>query len=374
MALCSYAAHCSGCSYWGIPQDTQIRRKMDVLRVEWETVGLGSLPEMESLSLRPSGLRDRLDFRYEGGAFGLFDRNRKEILDLNECLQLSQPLHDWHQDFRGLLKKLPRHIYKASIRLRVAPSGQRGTWLDLSNEDVRDLFIERDFLTELLKHAMVEIGQRRKQLQLKEDGSLSLAKEPRFYPWGRTWQNETPVPLYSRIADFSQPGDAINKVLVQNVVRHINNEENVVDWGTGSGNFCIAAAGKAKHVLALDVDKSALLGLQETIRYGGFQGADRIEARDVDFHRVGVAQSLEKELMRGEEMTWIADPPRSGAGPLFFEVPETVTKIISVSCFMESFIQDSFELSKQGFKADYLALVEQFPQTHHAEWISVWRR
>lgn len=368
--ICRYASTCSGCSYWGIPYATQLNRKVSALKQDWDAVGLGRCPDIEALSLADRGLRDRLDFRWQGGQMGLFDRNRQDVVDLPDCLQLSDALAEWLTEFR----KFRWPFARASIRLRVSPTGVRGVWFDLANIDVQSLFAEEKLLRELLDIAVVEVGQRRKRLVYDEAAQkLKLLKEPDFGTWNRTWMGDTPVSLYSRIADFSQPGDRINQLLVNAVARHLDHEDIVMDWGAGAGNLSLPAAAKARQVWALDQDESALNGLKKTLQVG-FQHSEKIQVQRVDFHRVGLFEEISRQQELGDQLTWIVDPPRSGAGALFFDIPKTVNKIVSVSCFDESFLQDSFELKNQGFQCESLALVDQFPQTPHGEWVSLWKR
>lgn len=375
--ICHYQSRCSGCSYWGIPLATQINHKTDGLRQEWESIGLGPCPEIEVLGLSDRGLRDRLDFRQESANFGLLDRNRQAVVDLDKCLQLSAPLADCLKDYRAL----NLDFRKATVRLRVAPDGRRGVWLDLPNEDVKDLMTEGTRLRRLMEFATVEIGQRRKHLyEDSQEGRLRLSKEPHFETWTRTWIDDAagakPAPLWSRIADFSQPGDAINRVLVEAVAQHFQGENVVMDWGAGSGNLSLPALPHAREVWALDHDEFALMGLRRTLAQTP-EWAERLHVERMDFHKVGVFEELSRRAQARfteERQTWIVDPPRSGAGALFFEIPEAVTKIVSVSCFKDSFLQDSFELVRQGFRCESLALVDQFPQTHHGEWVSKWVR
>ncbi|MBX3019404.1 MAG: hypothetical protein KF767_16070 [Bdellovibrionaceae bacterium] len=370
-SICDYQSRCSGCSYWGIPLSAQINHKTDGLRQEWDSIGLGLCPEIEVFSLADRGLRDRLDFRWQDGRFGLFDRNRDEVVDLESCLQLSPRLASWLTDFRAR----EFAFKKATIRLRVSPEGRRGVWLDLPNEDVKELIEDGVLLRQLLEMAVVEIGQRRKHLYVDEtDGRLRLAKDPHFETWTRTWSDGRPLQLWSRIADFSQAGDAINQMLVGAVARHFANENVVLDWGAGSGNLSLPALPHAREVWALDHDEFALMGLRRTQEAAGLT---QLRIERMDFHKVGVFEELTRKASQRfeqESQTWIVDPPRSGAGALFFEVPDAVTKIVSVSCFQQSFLQDSFELTRQGFRCESLALVDQFPQTHHGEWVSKWTR
>lgn len=363
---CRYAGPCSGCSYWGIPWETQLRRKIDFFKGLWEEGNLGPLPSIEVVAPADRGLRDRLDFQWREGNFGLFDRTRSKVLDLEECLQLTPALSAWLQDFR----KITWPVKKASFRLRVAFTGERGVWLDLSHHDVQELFAEQNLLKDLLSVATVEVGQRRKHL-IFDGERLRLKKEPHFLPWTRTWTEEKAVPLYSRIADFSQPGDLANQMLVREVLKLLEPCEAAVDWGCGSGNFTFPLASKTKKVFAFDQDAMSLMGLEKSLEESGWK--ERVSFASVRFEDpAGNSKIL--RTAREAAGTWVVDPPRPGVGRLFDELPEVLNRVIVVSCFAESFVQDADRLKRAGFACEYLAMVDQFPQTPHAEWISLWLR
>lgn len=411
---CSFSGRCSGCSYWGIAHSTQLRRKADYFRQAWDELDLGSLPPINMIAPADRGLRDRLDFQWRDGNFGLMDRNRVEIVDLSECLQLSPSLHAWLEDFRRV--KWP--VKGASFRLRVSPSGDRGVWLDMSHVDVKNLFDEEKILRELLEMATVEVGQRRKRLVVDDGGRLRLLKEPQFAQWTRTWQGQTAVPLMSRIADFSQPGDLINQILVGEVIRDAEPCRVAIDWGCGGGNFTFPLTVLADQVFAFDSDAMTLLGLQKSVEMAGLSAASevagvgsatpqiivaRVDFNDLDewgpaastavsdggpqsgacsdLHgvrapaksKVPTSQPILREAFE-TATTWLVDPPRSGAGSLFAHVPSQLDQVISVSCFAESFMQDASQLQLHGFKCVSLTMLDQFPQTPHAEWISRWLR
>lgn len=369
---CPYSGPCSGCSYWGIPFDAQLRRKADFFRQIWDHHDLGSLPEIQMIAPADRGLRDRLDFQWHSAkdqtSFGIYERSRKTVLDLKECYQLSPALHDWLVDFRRL--RWP--VGRASFRLRVAPDGKRGAWMDLSNLDAKALLEDQSVLEELLDLATVEMGQRRKRLYKDEKGKLRLLKDPQFYPWTRTWMGGTSVALMSRIADFSQPGDLINQILVSQVAAHLQNCEAAIDWGCGSGNFSFPLLEKANHVYAFDSDAMSLLGLKSSI--AGSNAGDRITAAQVNFYDRDLEKGSLASRALNSATAWIVDPPRSGVGSLFETIPRNVNQIISVSCFAESFMVDAAKLFEHGFHCDSLTMVDQFPQTPHAEWVSNWTR
>lgn len=355
---CSYASVCAGCDWLLKPHDSQTAAKVASLREVWKA---GALPEIEFRSAGPGGTRDRVDLMYDRGSLGLFNQFRTGLVDLQGCPQMSPALETWFQEFRAI--KWP--IARGSIRLRVSPAGARGVWLDFANVDVKTLLDERKTLDRLLAMgAVVEIGQRRKRL-VDRDGRLRL-DDPVLEPWFETYIGSRAVSLYSTIGTFTQPGFRVNRMLVDEVMSFAGGAERAAEFGSGIGNFTLPLAHVAKHVDAYEVDSLALEGLSRTlaeqnianvtIHPGNFQGD---KALALDFS--------------GADLL-LVDPPRSGL--MKFIEPVVAARpraLVYVSCFAESFAQDSARLTETGYKLEKLTIVDQFPQSRHFETVALFK-
>lgn len=351
LAICPSASVCSGCNQWGVPHADQLQAKCDHVRKAWHELSLPKLPEIQVNAPKDRGLRDRLDFQWSEGRLGLFDHDRRQIVDLPECYQLSEPLQAWLTKFRRFRWPLSR----ATFRLRVSFNGDRGVWIDASNEEIKNLLQQSLMLRDLLTLADVEMGQRRKALILDESGQLKLAKTPRFRPWMRTWAGDQPVPLYSRIADFSQAGDLINRHLVNSLTTLIPDVESAVDWGCGSGNLTFPLAERANKVFAVDYDDKAIAGLRTTLAQSNSPLARRIVPRSGTFELKDLGELAMAPL-------WVIDPPRGGAGTLLETIPPAVRRVILLSCYTPTFLRDGQRLAVNRFEPRSLTLVDQFPQ------------
>jgi 23S rRNA (uracil1939-C5)-methyltransferase len=307
-------------------------------------------------SAGPSSLRDRVDFmidRKPGGnaRFGLFDRFKTGIVDLQGCPQLSPALETWFQEFRHFDFSL---IARGSVRLRVSPSGVRGAWLDFANVDVKTLLDDGRVLRALLaSNVIVEIGQRRKRL-VERDGLLKLA-DPVLAPWFETYVDGVATPLFCTIGSFTQPGFAMNRMLVDEVMSLVPSAgARAAEFGAGIGNFTLALAARFREVDAYEVDSLALEGLAlakpsgVTVHSGNYQGD---KALALDFSQVDCL---------------LVDPPRSGLMK-FVDPVASARKLIYVSCFAESFAADSARLREFGFQVDHAMIIDQFPQSRHYE-------
>ncbi len=380
---CKYGGLCGGCPWIAVPSDAQGKEKLKKVsalfpphRIRILTPGLQRLRDRVDLTIKRSS-----QGKAEVGLWNLktsgvdLKLSERELIDLHECPMMSEPLEKWFQVFRT---RLP-DIEMGSVRLRVSPNSERGVWLDFSNEDVKKLFEEREYLKWLSDQAIVEIGQRKKPLYFDEDGRPRLRKEVELRPWFQTWDLKgRTYPIYSAIGGFSQSGLKANRVLVQEVMAQVSSlaaESNTTFWleaFCGGGNFTYPLSQVAKQVLAFENDPVAVQGLSE--------GLDNQSIRNVQLKRVDLKserqiESLINELPKDQSYGLLADPPRSGLMKLldFMESGRLAPKaLVYVSCFTESLLNDAQRLNHLGFNLIELSLVDQFPHSSHVEWVSVW--
>lgn len=386
MLACSYSSVCSGCDWLLKPADESRDLKIrDFLK---KTDFDAEFP-VEWIDVASSGLRDRVDLmidRRQGGhRLGLFDRFQTGIVDLQGCPQLSPALESWLCDFRQY--ELP--VMRGSLRLRVSPKGARGVWLDFANLDVKNLLHEAPGsspLRGLLREAVIEVGQRRKRLIEREDGELKLV-DPILDPWFETYVNdgeahETAVALHCAIGSFTQPGFAANRALVREVTKRVATcrPSVIAEFGSGIGNFTLPLAALAKRVDAYEVDELALAGLSKTLAVAAETGTLKPEiAKRVQIHTGNFQLTRKVPASFADTDLIFVDPPRSGLqkflDPLF-EISEEQRPpwVVYLSCFTESFATDSARLKSLGYWPESSTIVDQFPQTHHYEVITTFRR
>ena len=377
--VCRYATTCSGCVWIDVPYSEQAQRKIKAVEDAWKQINPDSpLPAIQYRAIAPGGLRDRADFvidsRSGEARLGLFDRDHQEIIDIEICAQFSAPLQKWLEEFRTL--RFP--IARGSIRLRVSPQGLKGAWLDFANVDVKMLLEEQTVLRKLLAmDAVVEIGQRRKQL-IEREGVLKLG-EPIGQPWFETYVDGEPQPLYTSVGNFTQPGFAANNVLVETVIEAISTltpkPKRVVEFGSGVGNFTLPLANFADHVDAFEIDALASAHLQTALRASGLSG--KVVLHIGDFQNLSEKRAAKLSTIFKQIDLAMVDPPRSGLKKFLDPLLETgfpPKAFLYVSCFVESFTTDAAQLLKRGYICERLTVVDQFPQTPHAELVALLTR
>lgn len=366
--LCVYDQSCSGCPWIDLDPEVQKQKKISHFKSVWKDSFQTDFDlNIHWLSLESYHYRDRADMTYcqlsDDIRFGLYHKNKKEILDIENCAIQSNKLSAWFKDFREM--QFP--IDFGSFRLRVGPDGQRGVWLDFSNLAVKNLFEEKHQLLKLMKMAHVEIGQRKKVLKLKAN-KLSLG-DPEPHPWFQTYYGDDlkEFNLDCSVGDFTQPSMAANKVLIKEYQSFLKDipKSLAIEVGAGVGNLSIPTAYIFDKLYAFELDKNAVQHLNHNLVKAQLQ--DKVQATAGDIFR-----SFNYDLPKADLL--VLDPPRSGFHRFLSELFTKSTLpdcICYISCFAESFSKDSL-LMRDHYKLERFSVLDQFPHSPHYEVLSLW--
>lgn len=358
---CSYFPTCRGCDHWNISYDLQKKNKFahlkNILNVPAEVFS-----ESDFVTIKPYSLRHRFDFTVETidgiQSMGLFGANRK-LVDLDSCLQLSPELQKVYLEF----KKVPMQskaglIKKASVRLRISPSGKKGCWLDMANIDIKTLLDDSDYLSQLLKLGFeIEMGQKGKKLSLL-NGKLKLT-DPVAGPWFKTDNFD----LNCLISDFTQPSWTTGNALVKVVLDWIKSLKinTAIEFGPGVGQFTLPLLANGLSIRAFENNPKAIEFLKVNAELNHLQKKLEILAGDFQRNPYNSDPHTNCDLA-------LVNPPRSGLKNFVNTVKDTKSRYcIYVSCFPESMQIDLAKLVESGYVIKAAKIVDQFPQTHHYE-------
>lgn len=355
---CDMAGRCGGCPWFGALH--QRARRVDALRARWREAGLPEAPiaEVEVHHAGDHGLRDRVELCWTGTTLGLYALDGAAVVDVGPCAALSPPLSAFLDDLRADLPSAS----PITLRLRVAPDGARGLWVDASNLDIKGLLDDGGWLRRWLgRGVFVEMGQRRKPVG-EDSGRLFLHKAPALRPWFQTWLAEdTPTPLFGPVGGFTQPGHALNRLLVGRVRASIvaTSAYRWLEVGAGSGNFSLPLAASGAQLRAVENDPVAVAGLRLGLQAAGLPA----EVVQADMSRPEILAGL-----AGAEAV-LVDPPRSGLRGFAKVLAGWRGALIYVSCAADTLVADLVVLGAAGWQVSHVEGVDQFPQTPHGEWI-----
>lgn len=362
---CQYFPECSGCQYIGEDIDIQREKKVQDLQKHISAFTRNSLLDIQWVSPGIFGLRDRLDFIWEDSRLGLYSSEKKQIIDLQQCGQLSPELTKWHQEFRQI--KWP--IKKGSLRLRVGPTGLKGVWLDFANEDIKMLLEEKKILENLLSKSIVEIGQKRKLLVATDKG-LKL-KDPEPHLWFESLFRNQKVSIFSYVGSFTQPSLKANQSLLSVISSWVESSgyKRASEFGSGIGNLSFTLLGWVDELHVYENDALSTTAFQKTL--ATYQ--EKFSQKKIHFH-VGDYHARKAIQFSSEEVLMV-NPPRAGLKDFLKTLEGSKERpqcLIYMSCFPESWAQDGAVLQQLGYRLDKVSILDQFPQTAHYEILSMW--
>ena len=174
--------------------------------------------------------------------------------------------------------------------------------------------------------------------------------------------------------DFTQVNSAINRVLVESALQllDVQQDERVIDWFCGLGNFSLPLATRAAQVLGIEGSAALVQRATENSARNGLAHKTRFEARDL--FTLGAADLA----ALGPAERWLVDPPREGAfalakalADLHAAPQEAYTpprRIAYVSCNPATLARDAGLLVHQaGYRCTHAGVVNMFPHTAHVE-------
>lgn len=359
--------------------------------------------DIRYIKIGSSQIRDRADMIYDAKiGLGFYQKKSSsqnissasasgaQLFAVEYCEMMSPELQNVFQILKKILDKRPLPIqHKGSLRLRVLPrqaKGQlktavgspvlAGLWLDFANSDIKLLLDEKVSLLELLDTGFyIEIGQKRKSLQIDTNGLLKL-KDPQFLPWTKTWVQDKAIYLKSCVGSFSQAGSLANQAIISELERFFAKTKSVnwLEFGAGTGNLTFALATNGRKVFAVELEPLAAQALEVNkiqVKLEGHNYADCIEVVAGDFQK-----NHQLDFSRYQGI--LVNPPRSGLkdflNPLAsIHISQRPMDFVYMSCFLDSFVLDAKKMSDLRYQLQDISIVDQFPQTEHFEILSRWR-
>lgn len=367
MKICQLKSVCPGCSLWGIPYADQLKEKQ--IRLQNLFSELLPTTEIKTFSAGKYGLRQRFDFIVKENKIGLVDKN-KNLIPIKECLQLTPELQNAFEIIQGI----NLNIKIGTLRLRVSSLGQVhqfGLWLDFANTDIKNLLLEKNILRQLSRNFFVEIGQKKKCLNLASfDYEQIKLADPQPQPWFHTYNYKTgqPIKLYCAVSSFTQPSALSAKLITDIIVDWVASEsENIWEFGSGIGQYTLPLLSLGHQVSVFENDLFALECLLKSAKENNFDSNLEIHADDF--------QRPQNITPQARPDTVLVNPPKSGLKNFSHSVVQAKPrKIIYISCYPETLRQDAEVFIQAGYKIIDTAIIDQFPQTSHFEVAMLFQR
>ena len=149
----------------------------------------------------------------------------------------------------------------------------------------------------------------------------------------------------------------------------LTGKERALDAYCGTGTIGLIAAGKAKTVLGVELNRDAVKDAVTNAKHNGIKNA-RFVCEDA-------GEFMEKAAAAGEKFDVVfMDPPRSGSSEAFLRALEKLApgRAVYISCNPETMARDLGVLKKL-YRAERIQPFDMFPFADHCEVCAqLWRR
>ncbi|MFV3381482.1 23S rRNA (uracil(1939)-C(5))-methyltransferase RlmD [Pseudomonas sp. NY15354] len=354
-APCRYYERCGGCHLQHLPHDGQLTLKQRLLAEQLQRVA-GVQPEQWAAPLvgpefgyrRRARIAVRWDPKARQLEVGFRAEASQDIVAIDECLVLVQPLQDIFRQLPSVLRSLSKpqalgHVElfsgtaQAVLVRHVAPlpAEDQARLQAFCEQAGAQLWLQGDG-----EPAPVEAGQ-----------TLGFALEP----WG--------LELAWRPGDFVQVNAQVNTLMIEQALAWLapQPEERVLDLFCGLGNFALPLAGQAREVVAVEGVQAMVERAEANARSNNVHNAR--------FFQADLSQPLAGAGWAAEGFSAVLlDPPRDGA----FEVVQGIARLkakrlVYVSCNPATLARDAQVLVGQGYRLTRAGILDMFPQTAHVE-------
>jgi 23S rRNA (uracil1939-C5)-methyltransferase len=185
--------------------------------------------------------------------------------------------------------------------------------------------------------------------------------------------------------DFTQVNPHINRVLVSRALRLLDAQQNerVIDWFCGLGNFTLPIATMAREVLGIEGSETLVARSRENLGLNQLGRAQPLAPTQFAARNL-FEMTPELLVADGVADKWLVDPPREGA----FALAKTLAdlhlqpelrgswtppkRIVYVSCNPATLARDAGLLVHQaGYRCTTAGVVNMFPHTAHVESMAV---
>ena len=309
MKKCPFVGICGGCSYDFTSHTYHNEKSAHLPKIKFSDDAIWGFV----------GTRRRADFAFVDGHFGFYKNKTKDIIDIDNCINLVPEINS----VLPALSKLPWHGSGSVLITKCENGIDVGVTCDVP-------YFNSDFkmAVEKLPASIIRFTWNDKIVRQYNVPEIKFDDKIVMYP----------------PAAFLQPTSETEKILRDMVVSYTRGAKNVADLFCGLGNFTFAT-----------------------------------NATGFDIVGNGITRDLFKKPLSAQSLNnydvVIMDPPRAGAMAQSKEIAKSnVSRVIYVSCNPNTFMRDSEILVRGGYKMIVAIPVDQFVGSSHWEIFSVFEK
>ncbi len=372
--LCPVAKKCGGCRYTDTPYAEQLKIKQK--RVEQLIKAFGKVKPILGMD-DPAHYRNKVhavfDFQKgKGIVAGIYQEKSHKVVPVEGCLLENQKAGEIIQSVRELAKSFKIKAYDEDsgygllrhVLVRVGhATGEIMVVLVLGSPILPS---KKNFVSELCKlhpeitTILINVNNKRTSMVLGE-------KEQVIYGKGYIEDELCGKRFKISAKSFYQVNSVQTEVLYTKATQYagLTGKETVVDAYCGIGTIALAAAGQAKKVIGVELNKDAVRD--------AIANAKINRMKNVDFYQNDAGRFLTQMAEAGERVDVVfMDPPRSGSTEAFLDALIRISpeRVVYISCEPETLARDiKYLTANSGYRMEEAVPVDMFPFTEGIEMV-----
>jgi len=373
---CPHFPACGGCQLLHLAYEEQLAWKKKRVKETLKRIA-GITPEIKPVlgMKEPRHYRNKADLHLEfaGSTIkaGFYEAYSHRVVDISSCLVQ-------HPSNNILLKAVREAAHDYMRYFNNKPGNED---LPFSRAIIRSSFATGKSLLALVGSGINKsrnLPEQNNRLQKLSDMICTRAGTPPagivFLPekqensrqavlTGQDYLEERIGPFTFRISprSFFQVNTGQAETLYEQALSLSGSPHTAFDLYCGTGNFALFLSQRAKRVIGIDSDPSAIKDAEENARLNKADNTRFVNGR---------AEKRPELLRQGSgPKTIFLNPPRTGCAPDLLEAVSRTApeRVVYISCNPATLARDLKILAQHGYKAGEVYPVDMFPHTSHVE-------
>ena len=368
---CKVWKKCGGCQFQGVPYTEQIKIKQKNMNKLLKKYGnVKPIIEMEN------------PFYYRNKVHAVFDRDKKgniicgtyeagthRVVPVEECMIEDKTSQEIIRAIRDMLKSFRIKTYDEDtgyglLRHVLVRRGFSTDEIMVVLVVASPIFPSKNNFVKALRKKFPQIST--VVLNVNDKKTSMVLGERDIVLYGKGFIRDRLCGCIFRISpqSFYQVNPVQTELLYKTAIEYagLGRKERVIDAYCGIGTIGLVAAGKAKEVIGIELNKNAVRDAIVNARENKITNAR--------FYQGDAGEFMEGMVSEGERADVVfMDPPRTGSTEKFLTsmVKLGPSRIVYISCGPDTLARDLEFLTKHGYVTRKIQPVDMFSFTEHCE-------
>ena len=380
---CPVYEKCGGCQLMHMSYEAQLAWKQKQIEELFpEEKAAGKIEPILAME-EPWNYRHKIYASFSGGKrgeilAGIYEENSHKVVDTENCAIQNELANRIIKEIVRLMKTTKTPAYNEDVRrgvlrhvyIRVGKvTGQVMVVLVTGNNQ----FKERAKFVDGLRKKFPEITTIIHNINPTVTSMVLGKKETVLFGNGTIEDELCGLKFEISSQSFYQVNPVQTEKLYETAVTfaELTGKETVLDAYCGIGTIGMVAAKKAKRVLGVELNETAVQDARNNARKNACKNIEFLAA-DAGEYMV----RLSKDMTAEKPEVVFMDPPRSGSDTKFMDalVQMAPESVVYISCNPATQKRDTDYLKKKGYEIEKIQAVDCFCHTYHTECIALMRK